>query len=114
MRLPEPLDRVLRCALDGQAPTQEDCIYLLGFPAESLEAECNPGRGRHGFPAKFGNQAMLLGQIGIETAPCPGKCGFCVFGEGHTQFETTRLSMSEIARASPSVRRAGRPLCPVS
>ena len=46
MRLPEPLDRVLGCALDGQAPTREDCIYLLGFPAESLEAGATPGRGR--------------------------------------------------------------------
>ena len=39
---------------------------------------------------RFGNQAMLLGQIGIETAPCPGNCGFCVFGEGHTTFGRTK------------------------
>ena len=97
MRLPEPLDRVLGCALDGQAPTREDCIYLLGFPAESLEAGAIRAVADTVSRGKFGNEAMLLGQIGIETAPCPGKCGFCVFGEGHTQFETTRLSMSEIA-----------------
>ena len=60
------------------------------FPRRIVGGRCNPCRGRRGFPAEFGNQAMLLGQIGIETAPCPGKCGFCVFGEGHTQFESTR------------------------
>jgi biotin synthase len=49
---------------------------------------------------------MLLGQIGIETAPCPGKCGFCVFGEGHTQFEASRLSTAEIiARARAFAER---------
>jgi len=96
MRLPEPLDRILRSALDGQAPTRQDCIFLLGFPAESLEAGAIRAVADAVSRRRFKNQAMLLGQIGIETAPCPGKCGFCVFGEGHTRFETTRLSMPEI------------------
>jgi biotin synthase len=56
---------------------------------------------------RFGNQAMLLGQIGIETAPCPGKCGFCVFGEGHTTFPKTRLSTAEIKAKAQSFTAAG-------
>jgi biotin synthase len=106
MRLPEPLDRVLHCALDGHAPSREDCVYLLTFPAESLEANAIRAVADTVSRRRFGNQAMLLGQIGIETAPCPGKCGFCVFGEGHTQFETTRLSTAEIlARARAFAER---------
>lgn len=106
MRLLEPLDRILQRALDGHAPTREDCVYLLGFPEESLEAGAIRAVADAVSRRKFGNQAMLLGQIGIETAPCPGKCGFCVFGEGHTRFEATRLSMPEIlARARAFTNR---------
>ena len=106
MRLLEPLDRILQRALDGHAPTREDCVYLLGFPEESLEAGAIRAVADAVSRRKFGNQAMLLGQIGIETAPCPGKCGFCVFGEGHTRFEATRLSMPEIlARARAFANR---------
>lgn len=32
------LERILRSALDGVAPTREDCIYLLKLPSESLES----------------------------------------------------------------------------
>lgn len=106
MRLPEPLDRILQRALDGHAPSREDCVCLLGFSAESLEASVIRAVADAVSRRKFGNQAMLLGQIGIETAPCPGKCGFCVFGEGHTRFETSRLSMPEIvARARAFAQR---------
>jgi biotin synthase len=106
MRLPSSLDRILGRALDGQAPSREDCAQLLGFPAESLEASAIRAVADAVSRRKFGNQAMLLGQIGIETAPCPGKCGFCVFGEGHTQFEASRLSTAEIiARARAFAER---------
>lgn len=100
MRLPGPLERILCRALDGHAPSREDCVELLALPAESMEAGVVRAVADAIARRRFGNQAMLLGQIGIETAPCPGKCGFCVFGEGHTQFPTTRLTMPEIlARA---------------
>jgi biotin synthase len=106
MRLPSSLDHILGRALDGQAPSREDCAQLLGFPAESLEASAIRAVADAVSRRKFGNQAMLLGQIGIETAPCPGKCGFCVFGEGHTQFEASRLSTAEIiARARAFAER---------
>ena len=96
MNLPPSLDRILQRALDGHAPSQEECVSLLRFPAESLETSAIRAVADAVSRRKFGNQAMLLGQIGIETAPCPGKCGFCVFGEGHTQFETSRLSTAEV------------------
>lgn len=100
MNLPPSLDRILGRALDGHAPSRDECVHLLGYPAHSLEAGAIRAVADTVSRRKFGNQAMLLGQIGIETAPCPGRCGFCVFGEGHTRFETTRLSMPEItARA---------------
>ena len=56
---------------------------------------------------RFGNQAMLLGQIGVETAPCPGNCQFCVFGEEHTTFERTRLTTEEIVARARSFAMSG-------
>lgn len=107
MQLPPSLDRILQRALDGHAPSREDCVSLLGFPAESLEASAIRAVADAGSRRRFGNQAMLLGQIGIETAPCPGKCGFCVFGEGHTQFESSRLSTAEIVARTRTFAERG-------
>ncbi len=56
---------------------------------------------------RFGNQAMLLGQIGVETAPCPGNCQFCVFGEAHTTFEKSCLSPQEIVHRATAFGRSG-------
>jgi biotin synthase len=100
MLLPERLDRVLQGALDGNAPARDECIYLLTFPTESLEAAAIRAVADAASRRRFGNRAMLLGQIGIEIAPCPGNCKFCTFGENHTTFTRARLTMEEIiARA---------------
>ena len=40
----------------------------------------------------------MLGQIGIDVFPCPGKCAFCAFGEQHTSFSESYLSLEEILR----------------
>ena len=89
MLLPERLDRVLQGALDGNAPGRDDCVYLLTFPAESLEAAAIRAVADAASRRRFGNREMLLGQIGVEIAPCPGNCKFCTFGEDHTTFGRT-------------------------
>ena len=98
MKLPERLDRIVRAAIEGQPPTKEDCVYLLDLPEHSLEAAVLTAVADSLSRKRFGNQAMLLGQIGIDTAPCPGNCQFCVFGKDHTNFQTSRLSLEEIRR----------------
>jgi hypothetical protein len=61
MRLPERLDRVLQCALDGDAPTRDDCVYLLDLPAASLEAAATRAVADVISRRRFENRAMLLG-----------------------------------------------------
>jgi len=56
---------------------------------------------------RFGNKGILLAQIGIETAPCPGNCRFCAFGEGHTNFETSQLPMEEIVSKARAFAQGG-------
>jgi biotin synthase len=106
-KVPEQLDRILRSAIDGHAPSKQDCLYLLGLPAESLEAGILRAVADSVSRQRFGNEAILLGQIGIETAPCPGNCGFCVFGQDHTTFKEGRLTTEEIISRAQSFSNGG-------
>ncbi len=96
MKLPARLQGILDRALEGQGADKAECAYLLSFAPESLEAAALRSVADGVSRNRFGNEAMLLGQIGVETAPCPGNCRFCVFGEGHTTFTRSRLSQEEI------------------
>ncbi|MFO7903713.1 MAG: hypothetical protein R6U98_13705 [Pirellulaceae bacterium] len=107
MRLPEETNSILNRALDGRAPGKEECAHLLSFPAESLEARAVMAVADQVSRRRFGNEAILLGQIGVETAPCPGNCQFCVFGEEHTTFERTRLTTEEIVARALSFAISG-------
>jgi biotin synthase len=100
MRLAHSIEEILTKALEGHAPTREECVSLLSLPERSLEAAFVTATADFVSRRRFGNRAMLLGQIGIEIAPCPGNCKFCTFGEGHTTFSRNRLTNEEIlARA---------------
>ena len=92
----EVLDR----CLEGRAPTKQECIELLSLPEQGLEAALLRSVANEVNRQRFGNRAMLLGQIGIETFPCPANCQFCVFGEDHTQFPKTEMSPSDIEEAA--------------
>lgn len=96
MRLENTTERILQRALDGLAPTKEECAHLLKLPTASLETRALMAVADTASRRRFGNRGMLLGQIGVETAPCPGNCGFCVFGEEHATFEKTRLTNEEV------------------
>ncbi len=107
MRLPNELSSILNRSLDGIPPTREDCVHLLRFPESSLEARATMAVADTVSRRRFDNHGMLLGQIGVETAPCPGNCGFCVFGEDHTTFEKTRLTNDEVVARARSFATGG-------
>ena len=88
--------RILENAAANRAPTKQECQFLLSFSEQSLEAGVLMAFADHISRRRFSNHAMLLGQIGTETAPCPGRCKFCAFGDGHTAFKKTQLSADEI------------------
>ncbi len=77
---------VLEAALDGKAPPKKDCVFLLKLPEASFEAELLRATANAISRKRLRDAGMLRGQIGVEIAPCPGKCKFCSFGEGHTKF----------------------------
>jgi len=107
MQLPATLDRILHAAMAGQAPTKEDCVCLLGLPEDSVEAGVLKAVAESISRKRFGNRAILLAQIGIDIAACPGNCGFCVFGKDHTRFEPARLSLEEVVRRAHAFADGG-------
>jgi biotin synthase len=107
MQLPDRLSRILSSALDGHGPTKDECVYLLDFSEHSLEARVLMAVADNISRKRFGNEAILLGQIGIETAPCPGNCGFCVFGEGHSQFSRSQMPREEILARAKAFSQTG-------
>lgn len=107
MVLPNRLERVLASAAEGQGPSQEECAYLLGLPTDSQEAAVMVAVADALSRSRFDRSAILLAQIGIETAPCPGNCKFCAFGEEHTEFKESRLPLEEILRRTRSLSERG-------
>lgn len=88
--------RILDNAQSGKGPSKEECVHLLSFPAHSAETSLVRATADANSRKRFRNEAILLGQIGIEISSCPGACKFCSFGEGHTQFPSTVLSLDEV------------------
>ncbi len=107
MRLATRLQTILDRALGGCAPSKEECVHLLTLPEDSLEAAAIKAVADVVARRRFRNTGMLLGQIGVETAPCPGNCGFCVFGKGHTSLPTSRLSLDEIRQRAHAFADGG-------
>lgn len=105
--IPTKLDDILSAALNGSAPSREDSVYLLSFPSTTVEAGMIRAVGDAVSRRRFNNEAILLGQIGIETFACPANCRFCVFGEGHTQFPDTRLTTDEIVERAQAFAIGG-------
>jgi biotin synthase len=95
-----PLDpmtaRTIDHALAGKAPGRKECAYLLDLVPTSLEASSLRAAADWISRKRFNNQSILLGQIGIDSAPCPGDCQFCAFGQTHTAQLPNRMCQEEI------------------
>jgi len=98
---------LLAAALEFQGPSKADCRYLLALPPDSLEIELTRSVANTVMRRRFRNEAILLGQIGIDVFPCPGGCQFCAFGEGHTGFTASSLALEEILQRAHAFADGG-------
>ncbi len=105
--IPARLHDILAAALNEAAPSRDDCVYMLSLPEASVEAGIIRAVGDAVSRKRFNNEAILLGQIGIETFACPANCRFCVFGKDHTQFPETRLTTEEILERAKGFASGG-------
>lgn len=107
MKIDTDLTRILERAQEGAAPSKADCIALLEYAPTSAEASVMRGVADALARQRFGNEAIILGQVGIEIDACPAKCKFCSFGEGHTQFEPSKMTPEEILDAADRFTESG-------
>lgn len=98
---------ILDAAQEGRALTREDCIFLLEFPETSFEASLLRAVADAVTRRRFRNEGIVLGQIGVEIAACPGKCRFCGFGEGHSAFEPSVMSDEDILLSADNFTSRG-------
>ena len=91
----------------GRAPSKEECAFLLQFPETSLEAALLRAVSDSITRQRFDNEGIVLGQIGVEIAPCPGMCKFCSFGEDHSTFEPSLMSDEDILRNADRFTASG-------
>ena len=105
MKLPERMANILQNALDNKAPSESDSVYMLTFSPDSLEAGAIRATGNAVTRRRFAGEAMLLGQIGVDMAPCDGGCYFCAFAKPHTTIQPSTLSTEDaIERAKAFAR----------
>ncbi len=107
MRLPKTLEAILERAPEGRAPSKEERVQLLQVPEDSLDASTIKAVADIVARRRFRNTGILLGQIGVETAPCPGNCLFCVFGKEHTTLPPRRMSLDEIRQRAHGFAERG-------
>ncbi|MEE0845649.1 MAG: hypothetical protein U0L71_05585 [Eggerthellaceae bacterium] len=74
-------------ALEGNAPSFDEAIYLLSLDEKSPEATLLRGAANDIVRGKTGNSAIIYGQIGVDVYPCEADCQFCSFGRTHTLFD---------------------------
>lgn len=75
---------------------RDELVELLRYPEVGPEADRVRGLANQISRQRFRNRGVILGQIGYETAPCPGNCQFCAFGADITTLPENRPSKQEI------------------
>jgi len=95
MTLDAKVNRILKDAQEGRPITKGEATVLLVLPEYSLEASVLRATANTISRQRFRNTALLLGQIGVDMAPCDGDCAFCLFAKSHTTIQSAVLSTDE-------------------
>ena len=107
MKIDARVERILDMAQEGRAPGREDCALLLELPETGLEAAVLRAMGDSATRRRFNNEGIILAQIGIEIAACPGRCKFCSFGEGHTAFQPHIMTDEDVLQRAAELTASG-------
>ena len=101
------IERILGDARDGRPITKPEAALLLALPEDSREASVLRATANAISRQRFNNSGLLLGQIGVDMAPCEGDCSFCFFAKSHTSIQPALLPTDEIVRRCESFAMGG-------
>jgi biotin synthase len=104
---PTRLRTILDMALENCAPSKQDARYLLRFAPESLEAAVIRSVADQTTRKRFDNTGIVMGQIGLEMAPCPGACRFCMFSVDNGPVPLTQMPREDVRAAADAFARGG-------
>ena len=96
MKSDKNINRILNEAAAGRPITKPEAVKLLALPEDSLDAATLRATANAVSRRRFNNNALLLGQIGVDMAPCEGNCAFCFFAASHTGIQPSLLSYEDI------------------
>ena len=91
------VERILKDAANGRPITKAEAVTLLGLPENSFGAALLRSTATAVNRRRFANSGLLLGQIGVDMAPCDGDCAFCFFAKSHTTIQASILPTDAIA-----------------
>jgi biotin synthase len=107
MKTDTNVQRILEDATHGRPITKAEAILLLHLPENSLEASLLRTTANAVSRRRFANSGLLLGQIGVNMAPCEGDCAFCFFAKSHTSVQAAVLPTEEIVARCERFARGG-------
>ena len=83
---------LLRKVSERKPLTEDECVYLLGFPEDSPEADMTVCFADRLSRIANDNTGEIGAQIGIITGPCIADCGFCKYAVGTTDADDFVMS----------------------
>ncbi len=98
MKISSQLNRILDKAWADIPLNREDCKLLLAMDENSFDGGVLRAAASQIIRRKNDNSAIILAQIGVDVAPCPGGCRFCTFGEDDTAFEEFHMGKEELTQ----------------
>jgi len=79
MKIDPEVENILHNVLEGKSLGRDDAIKLMNVDINSIEMYALMAIANSKTRKLFDNFGEVHAQIGINYAPCPNKCGFCVF-----------------------------------
>lgn len=92
----EWVEQLLREVTDERPLAKREAELLLRLPEDSPATDMLRSVANAVSRRRFGNGALLLGQIGVDMAPCAGDCAFCFFAASHTSVQPSVLPLEEV------------------
>ena len=102
------VQRILEDATHGRPITKAEAVQLLHLPENSLEASLLRSTANVVSRRRFANSGLLLGQIGVNMAPCGETAPFVSLPSHTHRFNPRfyRLKRSSLARTVRPRRRS--------
>ena len=104
MKIDPLIEDILNKALEKKTLSKEDAIRLMDINPNSTEAYALMAVANSATRKLFNDFGEVHAQIGINYAPCPNKCKFCVFSVADKSVE---LSLNEIRNRAKWFVREG-------